>query len=171
MIAAPTVSPHWLELASWVSQVALVLLAVVAAFAALHQASAFKLFELLKFIQEERFRTARRAVITQIGPKRDQAWWEDVALEAEASTCCAHNDIVGNMLKFSGGPLTEHFARHWSDSIVRTYEILHGFIERRRAEGGNPYASYTWLYLRALKHKPSSGRTWPTRTSRLAKGG
>jgi hypothetical protein len=164
-------TPHWLELASWASQVALVLLAIVAAFAALHQASAFKLFELLKFIQEEGFRNARRRVIVEIGSKRNEPWWDDAPLEAAASTCCAHYDIVGNMLIFSGSrQLTRHFIKHWSDSIVRTYEVLHGFIERRSAAGGNPYSSYRWLYLRALKYKQSVGSAWPPKGEKTQSG-
>lgn len=156
-------SADWLEAASWASQVILVLLTVVAVFAARHQISTFKLFELLKFIQEEKFRIARRRVILDIGPKRSQNWWEDRTLEADASTCCAQYDIVGNILIFGGSSrLTRHFVKHWSDSIIRTYEILQEFIERRAASGGNSYSSYQWLYRRALKHRRSVGAAWPS---------
>lgn len=148
-----TASWEWLEPLSWASQVALVLLTVAVVFAALHQASALKLFEILKFIQDENFRKARRTVIVNIWPVAGADWWEDKSLEADASTCCAHYDIVGNILQFSGSArLTNHFVKHWSDSIVRTYEILERFIERRKADGGNPYASYRWLYERARRH-------------------
>ncbi len=70
-----TTSWEWLEPLSWASQVALVLLTIAVVFAALHQASALKLFEILKFIQDENFRKARRTVIVNIGPVAGADWW------------------------------------------------------------------------------------------------
>lgn len=96
-----------LEVLYWLSQTVgvaiqliLVCVAVWAGVAAHRQISAIKLFELLKYIQNENFRKARRAVVHEIGPLKETAWWEDRELENKASDCCAHYDILGNMLLF-----------------------------------------------------------------------
>ncbi len=146
------------------SQILLVVVAIVAAFAAFHQVSAFKLFELTKFLQEPNFRDARRIVLTKIINLKATPWWDDSELEAAASTCCGHYDIVGTILQYSGGGrLTRHFARHWGKSIIATFDVLHEFLERRRSEGGNEYRSLDWLYQKALKEWPNGGRPWPLR--------
>jgi hypothetical protein len=163
-----TGDPVWLPTISDLgdaAQLVLVAVAVVAAFAAFRQVNAFKLFELTKFLQEPRFQDARRTVLTEIKQKEGTAWWEEPRLEAAASICCGHYDIVGTILQYGGrGRLTRHFARHWGKSIILTYDILHGFLERRRATGGNEYRCYDWLYQRSLREWPAGAAgVWPVR--------
>ena len=166
----PPVAPdHWMEQAYWLSQVAgatfqfiLIAAAIAAGVIAYRQFSAFRLFELLKYTQGDVFRHARRAVIREIGPIKDTEWWKDERLEALASDCCAHYDILGRMLMFKGnGGVSGFFIENWADSIVRTYEILSQFIEQRRAKGGNDSKGYEWLYQRAREIRPTIGPTWP----------
>jgi hypothetical protein len=66
-----------LEVAYWVSQVigasiqfVLIFVAIWAGVAAYRQANAFKLFELLKYTQDEKFRETRRTV----SGKLDRIW-------------------------------------------------------------------------------------------------
>jgi len=150
-----------LEVAYWISQIAaaiaqclLILITVWAGFVAYSQATAFKLFELLKYAQDENFRESRRVVIREIGPKKGTDWWRDERLENMASNCCAHYDVLGRVLLISGKrSMGRFFATNWADSIIRTYEILDNFMETRRSSGGNDYRGYIWLYKTAKKSR------------------
>lgn len=160
--------PMW-EWLYWISQTLgsffqflLVVAAIVGGTIAYRQVEALKLFELSKFLQDERFREARRIVIREIGAKQDTKWWDDPRLEAAASTCAGHYDVLGNLLEFrASNRLKKFFIRGWGESIVRTYQILSKFISQRRASGGNEYWAYERLYNQAKKRRPSVGPNWP----------
>jgi hypothetical protein len=163
-----TVTNPW-EMAYWVSQIfaagfqLLLLLAAIGAGAiAYYQLDTFKLFEWLRFLQDERFREARRVVIREISVVRDTTWWQDDRLEAAGALCCANYDILGRMLRFRGSRrLANFFITNWGDSIVRTYLVLKPFILHRRAAGGYDSEGYAWLFARARIQFPNIDRGQP----------
>src|ERR1700754_3973515 len=108
-----------LEYLYWISQITVVFAVIWAGFVAHRQVETFKLFELLKFLQDENFRKSRRVVMRNIGPRKSETWWIDPDLEACASTCCGSYDILGRMIKQGVSRRTRRFfAKYWSESIV-----------------------------------------------------
>lgn len=153
-----------LEQLYWISQIVIVLAVIWAGFIARKQVETFKLFELLKFLQDENFRKSRRTVISVIGPRKGEAWWTDPELEACASTCCGSYDILGRMIKHGVSWRTQRFfVMFWAESIVHTYSVLETFIQLRAEAGGPRYEAYTWLYDRARAHCPVLPKAWPQR--------
>jgi len=139
---------------SAVFQVAVIGVAVWAGWAAYKQSSAFALFELLKYAQNEPFRLARRSVIRDISPLAEDAWWDaNLELEAIASDCCAHYDVIGRVLMFRPDQRLTRFLEPWGPSIIRTYGTLRPFVEHRRAGGGPDFRGYEWLYEEAMRRR------------------
>jgi hypothetical protein len=168
IVAAAASPDHWLEQLYWASQIGLFVVAIIAAAAAFRQIGALKLFELVKFLQDENFRCARRDMIRKISQKKDTDWWNDPILEASASSCAGHYDIVGRLLRFRPDwGLKRLFIKGWAESIVRTYEILEPFIQKRGAAGGNEYEAFQWLYRQAKKYRPTVGAPWPSQSSKV----
>jgi hypothetical protein len=106
-------SKHWLESAYWASQVIVMVIAIAAAIGVYRAASvarqqlkSYKLFELMKFIEESEFRIARRIVVLEIEPLNNTKWWEEEdrekvdRLEWAAGLVCARYDILGLMIEF-----------------------------------------------------------------------
>jgi hypothetical protein len=150
-----------MEQAYWLSQVtiplALIAVAIWAGMAAYKQVNTLKLFEFLKYAHGEDFRHARRVVIQQIEPIQDTMWWEtDLTLEASASDCCAHYDVLGRVLMFGKEKKLARVLDPWGPSITRTYKILLPFMDVRRTTGGPDFGGYEWLYRRAALRMPST---------------
>lgn len=144
------------------AQLGLILIALVSVYYARRQINAFKLSQLVTYLQEEGFRNSRRTVIQDIWEKRGTKWWNDRALEVAASTCAGHYDVVGNLLKYTtSGKLRRFVIRSWSESIVRIHETLGEFMAERRRSGGNSYEDFDWLYKRAKRYKRNVGDPWP----------
>ncbi len=145
-------SANWLESASWASQVAIflaafftLLVAVGAAYFGFQQLRAYKLFELMKYIENEEFRTFRRIVIMEIMRLRDTEWWkkddwQTKTFEQAAAAVCTRYDILGLMIDFdkidkrlfrstSYGKL---FIENWADSIIQSHKALDSYIDYRR---------------------------------------
>ncbi len=140
-----------LEEASWLAQIILMVIAVVAAAIAFYQVSTFKLFELLKFLEEERFRDARRVVYKHRKSRKN--WWDaNDKLRAAASTVCASYDIVGHLAR---GGNRKFFKLYWAYSICWTHEALDGFLKARRKTVPDAYHAYSELYKEA---KPFDSR-------------
>jgi len=133
----------FLERGYWISQITLMLIAGGAAFVAWHQVRTFRLFELLKFLEDPRIRQARRTIFKGVKKDDSQKWWEtDEDLEEAAATVCASFDIVSLLAK---GTNRKFFIRNWAHSICWTHETLEGFLtDRRRIH--DAYRSYTSLY-------------------------
>jgi len=154
-----------LEIYSLVSQIiaaalqgALLLAALWAGIAAYRQIDAFKLFELLRYTQDESFREARRAVIREIRPVRESEWYIDQRLESLASTCCAHYDVLSAILQFNCSRHTKRFfVKNWHKSIIITYDILESFLDLRSQNGGNSYPNFRWLREQARRQGYNSG--------------
>jgi hypothetical protein len=150
------------EAISSLAQIGLLLVAVVSAYYAYRQVNAFKLSQLVSYLQDESFRNSRRVVIQDIWGKRQTEWWKDRELEIAASTCAGHFDVVGNLLRYTAPKSLQKFViRSWSESIVRIHELLQQFMAERRKSGGNNYADFDWLYKRAKKHIKNVGAPWP----------
>jgi hypothetical protein len=99
-----TVMMVCLEAAYYVSQILLFVTAVVAAYYGYHQLVSTNRYELLRMLEDERFREARRLLWkTLCAPGESPAprWWEDERLEEAAGKTCASFDIVALMAKRS----------------------------------------------------------------------
>jgi hypothetical protein len=143
-------------------QCILMLAAIGAAMIAYNQFFTSRLFEILRFTQDEKFRDSRRIVIQQISTSIGQQWWDDKFLEIAASTCCANYDILGHVLQFSNNRrVSNFFADRWSDSIVRTYVALETFMDGRAERGGIHYPGYRWLYAQARQFRQHPGELFP----------
>lgn len=154
-----------LEKLYWVSQIAVVFAVIWAGFVARKQVETFKLFELMKFLQDENFRKSRRTVMQDISAHRGEEWWANAELEACASTCCGSYDILGRMIMLGvAGATQRFFVKFWAESIVHTYSVLETFIKKRSEAGGARYEAYTWLYIQALKHCPKIPKEWPPKS-------
>lgn len=156
---------HWIEAhiaaASW-TEIGLLLVAVVAAIGAYAQVNAIKLFEMVKYLQDERFRNARRIVVQEIARREGSEWWRDPELEAAASACSGHYDVVASLVKFScGGALRKFIIKRWAESIVRVHTVLAPFLQQRKESGGADYADFHWLYRQAKKYHKTVGAPWP----------
>ncbi len=156
---------HWLganvEAALW-TDVGLLRVAVAAAIGAYAQVNAIKLFELVKYLQDERFRSARRVVVQDIARRAGTEWWSDATLEAAASACAGHYDVVASLVRFScGRRLRQFIIRRWSESIVRVHTVLEPFMAHRKASGGNDYCDFEWLYQKARHYRKTVGAPWP----------
>jgi hypothetical protein len=153
---------EWLPRLYYMAQVLLLFVAILAAFAAYTQFRTFKLFEILKFIEAPNFRKARRIVIREIEPKKDQEWWsedKDGHLEEAASTVCAFYDVIGRLMQYDGTPgrfpargQWAFFREHWAASIVRTHDALLSFLRLRRSVAPKAYAGFTQLAEAARPH-------------------
>jgi hypothetical protein len=161
----PTTLPDldiWLQRLYYISQIVLMLIAAIAALAAFSQARAFKLFEILKYIEAPDFRRARRIVIRKLEPQRHLPWWEGEdadSWEEAASTVCAAYDVIGRLMEYDGirgrfprRGLWSFFREHWAASIVRTHDALAGFLEHRRCVAPTAYQGFTWLADAARPH-------------------
>lgn len=147
--------------ANW-TEIGLLIVAVVAAIGAYAQVNAVKLFEMVKYLQEERFRQARRVVVQQIARSKDSEWWRDPDLEAAASACIGHYDVVASLVRFScGRALRKFIIKRWAESIVRVHNVLAPFMQHRKAAGGADYGDFDWLFRQAHRYKKMVGDPWP----------
>jgi hypothetical protein len=145
------VSAHWLENAYWISECVLVLIAFAAAIAAYMHVRTFKLFELLKFLEEPQIRSARRTVFQKIRHRTDDWWRTDNDLDEAAAIVCASYDIVARLAR---GRSRRFLRRQWAYSICWTHEALDGFVRDRRRDVPTAYRGYTGLYLEAKRFDP-----------------
>ena len=118
----------WLENLYWISQTVLAAVALITVLFAAAQIRAFKLFEMLRYVESEQIRQSRRVVLRDIYPQKDEEWWANEILEAAASDVCASYDILGIIIESE--PLGGYglFERYWARSIVDTHTALEGFL-------------------------------------------
>ena len=140
-----------------VSRFFLTVVATAAGIAAYWQIQTFKRFELMKMLESDRVKTARRALFASTKKRFNGKWWNfddpqfDDQLEQAASVVCGAYDIVGIVAK---GANRRFFRKHWGHGIRWTYQALEGFLEDRRTQpGGNPdaYSGYELIYNEAKK--------------------
>jgi hypothetical protein len=97
------------------SQIGLFVTAVIAAIYGYRQLQASNRYELLKLLEDERFRKARRLLWKELcaeGASPPPQWWKQCEkLEEAAGKTCASFDIVALMAKYGN---REFFAREWS---------------------------------------------------------
>jgi hypothetical protein len=134
-------SDKWLESWSWGAQLGLFVLAVAAIFVAWRQLTAYKVLELMKYIEDEEFRSFRRTVILEIKNYKETEWWDWKNARAEkfetaASGVCARYDILALMI-FTGiyARPSRHgkfFIHNWRLSIIDTHDALTPYLKHRR---------------------------------------
>lgn len=144
------------------SNVGLFLVATIVGVNGYRQANATRLFELVNYLQDERFRTARRIVAQEIARKSGTKWWEEARLEAAASDCTGHFEVVGNLVRYTCGERLRRFLiSRWSESIVRAFNALEPFLKERQMVSGSYPADFDWLYRKALPHCKKVPKPFP----------
>jgi hypothetical protein len=151
-----------LEIGFWLSQILLSAVALLAACFAFFQLRTYKLLEIMKYIEDEDFRTFRRTVIMEIGPIGHTNWWDTMPnaaeLEQAAAAVCARYDILGLMIEFDKidrwvpGGYGKFFTRDWAESIIRTHDALENYIAYRSSTAkfvDKAYPHFTRLRDRA----------------------
>jgi hypothetical protein len=134
------------------SQIVLVVVAVVAGIIGYRQLEASNRYELLKLLEDERFRKARRLLWKELcapGKSPPCRWWTEDKLEEAAGKTCASFDIVALMATRRN---RRFFTREWWRSICWTYELLEPYILERHDSVA--YKHYRKFYREALPFKP-----------------
>ncbi|QWG11692.1 hypothetical protein KMZ29_18415 [Bradyrhizobium sediminis] len=143
------------------SQIALAIIAAVAAIAAYVQIQTFKRFELMKMLETPHVKAARQALFLASRKHPGEKWWNtddpafDKELEQAAATIAGSFDIVGIVAK---GANRRFFRSHWGHSIRWTHKALEGFLmDRRTQAGGNPgaFSGFEGLYAEATRLRPN----------------
>jgi hypothetical protein len=131
--------------ASQLAPIALMIIAGTAAGVGYWQLQTFKRFELLKILEKQQVRDARRLLFQKLRDQKEEPlWWQnDVELEKAASTVCASFDIVGLM---ATGCNRRFFRKHWAYPICWTYKALEKYIDARNPTG---YHGFRKLYKEA----------------------
>ncbi|MGA7710453.1 MAG: hypothetical protein WCA81_01005 [Rhizomicrobium sp.] len=125
--------------------------ASLTAAAAWTQIQQFRQFEVLKYLEEPRIRSARRTLYYKLKNVTDQEWWNtDMELEEAAATVCTSFSIVGHMVGLWN---YRFFVRNWAHPICWTYEALEQYLAERRKEAPNAYEGFTKLYNSAKRHR------------------
>jgi hypothetical protein len=120
-------SKYWLETVFWISQIAMLLVALGratldagrAARVATDQLLSFQLFEIIKYIESNEMREDRRTVMTEIKPRQNDEWWKDpkkgADWEAAATNVCVGYDVLARVTKFDRfGDLESFFQQNWA---------------------------------------------------------
>ncbi len=155
-------SEHPLETIYWIAQILLFIVAGAAAYGGILQLQAYKLFEIIKFVDDKEFREARGVVVNEIGPVRETRWWEGGHeanhMRLAAYTVCSKYDSLQLLFEFDamdrllgGAGYKRFFVTNWSVSIIPTREALEGFIRWRREGSPQAYIAYDRLYESAKK--------------------
>jgi hypothetical protein len=141
-----------LERGYWLAHILLLLVASVAAIFAFVHVRTFRLFELLRFLEDHRIREARRRVFRKVKKDDQSKWWEtDPELEEAAGTVCASYDIVAHL---ATGRIRKLFVREWANSICWSHERLETYLKERRINVPNAYHGYSELYRDAKPFDP-----------------
>ena len=143
-----------LEIAYWVAQI---FLAVIAAFSAKFAYDEFgfhERLEILRALQDPETRKARGFVLGKANGKAYEGWTDEDKFAA--STVCASFDSAGFLMETRNKRLTfrdRRLVKKWAPTIIRTHEILVPFlVERRQQNGIDLWNSYDWLYRHALNY-------------------
>jgi hypothetical protein len=133
------VSDHWLESVSWLAQIGVLLVALGAAYFGFQQLRSYKIFEMIKYIEDEEFRTLRRIVIMDIPLLNYKHWWgghdeHTKTLEKAAAAVCTRYDILGLMIESDtlDKGFGDFFTKNWADSIIHSHNVLQGYLDHRR---------------------------------------
>jgi hypothetical protein len=158
--------PHpLLEQGYWLSQIVLATIGLVAAISAViaarfayKQVQAFRLFELLGYIESQNVRDARRVVLLEIRPLKDGGWWVDARLDNAASTVAASYANLGHVIQFErrrgrNDKVGEFFLENWADSIGPAHDTLESFLANRRLTQPTAYRGFTWLAKEAARYR------------------
>jgi len=139
---------------------------IIAGIAAYRQIYTIELFELLKFVEQQELRKARRVIYYEIrAVPAGIKWWaekEHEDWEEAAAEVCEFYEILGLIIersrlatRFCFG-VGWFFTREWSDSIVNAHEALQPYLAHRRDTQPNAYRGFTRLYCRARPYARSS---------------
>jgi hypothetical protein len=139
----------------------LFLVALFAAAVGFVQVTTFRRFELLKFLEQQEIKDARREVYQSKDQPGGPEWWlKNDKAERAASIVASSFNVVGYLARGLNG---RFFARHWWFTICWSYEALQGYINYREKNAPGLFAGYTRIY-KAAKHydrRPSLSKADP----------
>jgi len=107
----------------------------------------YNVFELIRYLQSEDMRLARRILIVDIGETGGSYsnWIKIPKLRDAAEQVCAAYDMVGIMLK--RGLIDEDLVDEWQDSITKCYNAAKPMIDEYRGRSGpSYYKHFKYLY-------------------------
>jgi hypothetical protein len=134
--AQPTM--RCLEVAYYISQIILTVIAGIAAAGAFLQLKASNKSEMLRLLEDPLIRKARGLLWQKLVlAPRPAKWWEfDTELEEAASTVCASFDILAITVGwFNKG----YFVKNWAHPICWTHKVLQDYLEDRDPGGYQGY--------------------------------
>lgn len=143
-----------LEIASWASQILLVVIALVAAAIAYRQVKAFGALELVKFMQQEHIRKARLHVRTKLDGKAFSSWTDED--KSHASTVCSSFDLMGFLLQKKLAP-RKAYIKLYAATIQRMHGDLADYVKYERSPSKNGpdfWMCFTWLNEQAKRIQP-----------------
>jgi hypothetical protein len=141
-----------LQNAYYYSQIVLTFIALLAGIIGYLQLLASNQYELLKMLQDEQVRKARRMLWTELCAKKPESkWWEkNDELEQAAALVCGTFDIVALMANYFNYLF---FSREWANTICWTYDALKEYLAFRTENNPRSYPHYYKLYQKAKKQK------------------
>ena len=160
----------------WYSQIALSLFALIAAVVAFvqyqhtrRQNQVFRTFEIIRHLEREEVREARRIVMSEIPDGRSEEWWEslksnDKRRTAAAQLCSVYSHMGLVFAKFGLDDVGDIFLDQWGETAVLAHEyVLPGYLEYRRRETKKAYEGFDWFYAEAKKRHPNVRRASQTK--------
>ena len=123
---------------------------------ALKEYRSARLFEAIKYVEDEHTRKARRTLWKHLqaggDTSHEQKWWDHNADLAEAaSTVAARYNLLGAVTR-EDQSLRAFVVKEWANNICYTYEALREYLEYREASNsGRPglFRRYQELYNEA----------------------
>lgn len=105
--------------------------------------------ELIKYIQDEKVREARRVLIEELGEKKkDYQEWDEKEKKQVEIACHAYN--FAGLMEEQGLIKKDFVATNWRRSIVKCWESAQPMIEKYKKEREKDYLDhFKMLYERA----------------------
>ncbi|MGD9925105.1 MAG: hypothetical protein AB7V13_27215 [Pseudorhodoplanes sp.] len=154
---------HVAQIAMAATTICALVAAILGAKYAYQQYTLVQLFELLKRVEDERVREARRTVMNDIGnivrADPSDRWWTDASLEKQAALLCATYDHLASAFRyFPSNSVSHFFFERWGETAVKAQRILKTYIDYRRIELGAPkaYDGFDWFCAEAKSRHPNA---------------
>jgi len=120
---------------------------------ALREYRSTRLFESIKYLEDNETRSARRIIyekLVRVSPTAADWWDHDDELDRAASTVCARYNLVGAVSR-EDAKLREFIVKEWAFNICTTYEALNKYLRYREARENQAgaFMRYQELYEEA----------------------
>jgi hypothetical protein len=142
------------EVGSWISQIVVAVIALVAASIAYRQVKAFGALELVKFMQQDSIRKARWHVRTILANKPLSEWTDDD--RRQASAVCSSFDLMGFLLRKKLAPRRAYITLYASTVQIMHHNVTEYLAHERDLSRNGPefWKHFTWLNEQAKHIQP-----------------